>query len=120
MDKELVKRTYAESELREMRDTLPLKVQEVYDLKSEKLQSNTALTASIKDAEARVASLVAALNLGYVVEEVEVLYLFDDPSPGKKKVVRADTSDVLRIEEMTPRERQQTFGFQEPDERPEK
>jgi hypothetical protein len=39
----------------------------------------------------------------------------DRPKPGMKTIIRADTSEELRIEPMTTREKQGTFGFQEPE-----
>jgi hypothetical protein len=41
--------------------------------------------------------------------------VMDAPEHGQKEIRRVDTNEVVRTEPMTARERQQSFGFQEPE-----
>lgn len=114
---EKVKRNFTEAELREMSEALIQSVGDVKTARTEKSAAMTALGAEVKTAEARVFELQEKLSLGYEVIEVEVVTAYDEPKPGMKRVIRADNGEELRTEPMTPRERQQSFGFSEGPER---
>lgn len=108
---ESVRRPFTEREMADMNDQLVQAVGEVRTLRAEKTTQTSTLGAAIKTAEKLVFELQGKLSLGYEMIDVETFPVYDDPEPGRKKIVRADTSEVLRIEPMTPRERQQSFGF---------
>jgi hypothetical protein len=108
---ESVRRNYTEQQLRDMNEGLVQAVGDVKNLRGEKASAMSTIGAAVKQAEARVFDLQEKISLGYEVVDVEVLAVMDEPEPGKKKIIRADTSEVLRVELMSPRERQQSFGF---------
>ena len=119
---ESVRRPFTGQEMADMNDGLVQAVGEVKTLRAEKASRTTTLGAAIKAAEAHVFDLQEKLSLGYELIDVEVFAVYDEPEPGRKKIVRTDNSEVLRVEPMTPRERQQSFGFgmSGEDQRPEK
>ena len=108
---ESVRRNYTEQQLRDMNEGLVQAVGDVKNLRGEKASAMSTIGAAVKQAEARVFDLQEKISLGYEVIDVEVLSILDEPEPGKKTIIRADTSEVLRVELMSPRERQQSFGF---------
>ena len=109
---ESVRRPFTEREMADMNDQLVQAVGEVRTLRAEKTNQTSTLGAAIKTAEKLVFELQEKLSLGYENIDVEVVPVYDEPEPGMKKIVRFDNpSEVLRIEPMTPRERQQSFGF---------
>jgi hypothetical protein len=111
---ESVKRYFTEAEIAEMHEALVVRVGEVKELRGEKKQVDSTLGASIKTAEKGVFDLQEKLATGYEVMDVEVIAIMDEPSPGQKKIIRTDNNEVLRTEPMTSREKQQSFGFEEP------
>jgi hypothetical protein len=111
---ESVRRYFTEAEITEMHEALVVRVGEVKDLRGEKKQADSTLGASIKTAEKGVFDLQDKLATGYEVIDVEVISVMDEPSPGMKKIVRVDNNEVIRTEQMSAREKQQSFGFEEP------
>lgn len=108
---ENVRQPYTEKQIEEMKESLIQAVGEVRTLRTEKTAAMSSMGAAVKSAEKRVFELQEKLSLGYEIIETEVFFDFDKPEPGLKKVVRLDNGEVLRTEQMTPRERQQSFGF---------
>jgi hypothetical protein len=111
---EQLRRYFTDTELAAMHEQLVVEVGSVKELRSQKTQANTAINASIKGTEKNVFDLQEKLSTGYEVIDVEVVWLMDTPAPGQKTVIRVDSSEKLRVEPMTLRERQQSFGFSEP------
>jgi hypothetical protein len=112
---EQVRRNFTEQEMTDMHDALVQRVGEVKDLRSEKTQANASMNAAIKGTEKGVFDLQEKLALGYETVEIEVLAVMDRPTVGQKTIIRVDTGKELRTEPMTAREKQQSFGFQEPE-----
>lgn len=112
---ESVRREFTEKEMADMHEALVQRVGDVKDLRSEKTQANATINAAIKGSEKAVYDLQEKLALGYEMVEVEVLAVMDRPTVGTKTIIRCDTGEELRTEPMTAREKQQTFGFQEPE-----
>jgi len=112
---ESVRRYFSDTELAEMHEALVQRVGEVKNLRAEKTQANAAVNASIKGAEKGVFDLQERLANGYEVIDVEVISVMDAPTQGQKQILRVDTNEVIRIEPMTAREKQGSFGFQEPE-----
>ena len=111
---ESLRRYFEPKEIADMHEQLVQAVGEVKDLRTQKAQSTTTISAAIKTAETNVFSLQEKLVTGYETVDVEVIAVMDTPRPGMKKILRVDTNEVLREEPMSARERQQSFGFQEP------
>ena len=112
---ESVRRYFSEVELTAMHEALVQSVGDVKNLRSEKTQANTVINANIKGTEKAVFDLQEKLANGYEVIDVEVIAIMDTPAPGQKQILRVDTNAVIRTEPMTVRQRQPSFGFQEPE-----
>lgn len=110
---EPIRRYFSEEELAALHDQLVVSVGEVRELRGQKTQAMTVYGAQIKTAEKSVWDLQEKLAMGFESVDVEVLAVMDTPTPGMKTVIRADTSEKVRVEPMTAREKQQSFGFTE-------
>jgi hypothetical protein len=113
---ESIRRYFGKEELDGLHEQLVVQVGEVRELRGQKIQANTIINAQIKTAEKNVWDLQEKLATGYESIDVEVLPVMDTPKPGQKTIIRADTSEKIRVEPMTAREKQQSFGFTEPQE----
>ena len=116
---ESVKYQFTNDEMRELGGALAREAQIVFDLREQKKNATASLTASITAANKRVGDLTTKINNGYEMREVEVIAEMDKPRPGIKTIWRVDTGEELRKEPMTMQEMQQSFGFPEPDVKPE-
>jgi hypothetical protein len=112
---ETLRRYFDDNEVASLHDGLVLAVGEVKVLRDQKTAYNSTIGAAIKTAERNVWQLQEKLTTGYETVEVEVIAVLDTPIPGTKRLVRVDTNETIREEPMTLRERQQSFGFQEPE-----
>jgi len=111
---ESIKRYFTVEELASLHDQLVVSVGEVRELRGQKAESMSIFGVQIKTAEKSVWDLQEKLATGYESIDVEVLAVMDMPTPGSKTIIRADSSEKIRVEPMTARERQQSFGFSEP------
>jgi hypothetical protein len=111
---ESIRRYFSAEELDALHEQLVVHVGEVRELRGQKTQANTIINAQIKTAEKTVWDTQEKLATGYESIDVEVLAVMDIPAPGQKTIIRADTSEKIRVEPMTAREKQQSFGFHEP------
>jgi hypothetical protein len=109
---EQVRQPFTEAEMAVMHGELVTAVGEVRQLRADKAQTNATINASIKETESRVFTLQERLANGYQTVEAEIVYIFDEPEPGRKQVAIAATGLVLRTEQMTLAERQRSFGFE--------
>ena len=112
---EQLKYTFSADEQRELGAALAREAQGIYDLRAEKTEATAAITARIKSAEKRAADLTVKINNGYELREVEVMHMLEEPRPGMKRIIRADTGEHLRDEPMTAAEMQSSFGFRDPE-----
>jgi hypothetical protein len=112
---ESLRRYFDEAELAAMHEDLVQAVGEVKMLRDQKAAYNSTVGAAIKTAERTVWNTQEKLTVGYESVEVEIIAVMDTPRPGLKRIVRVDSNETVREEPMTPRERQQSFGFQEPE-----
>lgn len=108
---ESVKFTFNEEQMRELGQQLARENQSVYDQEKRKKEVDAELVAGIKSAYGRAELLTVKINNGYEMREVEVLHLYDEPRSGMKRVIRADTSELIREEPMTFEEKQGGLGF---------
>jgi len=109
---ESIRRYFGDEELAVLHEQLVVQVGEVKDLRGQKTQANTIINAQIKTAEKSVWDTQEKLATGYESIDVEVVPVMDTPKPGQKTIIRCDTSEKLRVEPMTARERQMSLGFE--------
>lgn len=90
--------------------------QMVFELEAEKKTKLADFTARLKEFMQQIQIISGKISTGIDSEQVEIMVLLDTPRPGRKSFLRVDTNEVLRTEDMTPQERQHSFGFEEPGE----
>jgi hypothetical protein len=108
-------RDFTKEELAAMHDQLVIELGAHKELRSTKTQNNATINAQIKGAEKTIYDLQDKLAKKYEMVDIEVVTMLDSPAPGQKQILRVDNNIVLRTEPMTARERQGSFGFQEPE-----
>jgi hypothetical protein len=81
------------------------------ELVADKKAKLADFTARRQELEQQIAILSGKIQNGIDTEQVEVIVLMDTPRAGQKSFLRMDNNQVLRTEDMTPQERQQSFGF---------
>jgi uncharacterized protein YoaH (UPF0181 family) len=87
----------------------------VADLLVEREMQNKLFGANLKAAQKHRDEETEKLNNRYEMREVEYITVLDDPQPGMKRLIRVDNNKPLRTEPMTFAEKQQSFGFKDPD-----
>ena len=112
---ETVRREFNADERRKLGETLARTVQDLVDNKQARVAAVADFTAKHKAFEMEAIRLTDCLNKGFEQVEVEIMVMLDFPRPGMKQFLRADNNQVIRVEAMTPREMQNSFGFSEPD-----
>jgi hypothetical protein len=83
----------------------------VIELVADKKAKLADFSARRQELDQQIAILSGKIQSGIDTEQVELVVLMDTPSAGKKSFLRLDNNEVLRIVDMTPQERQQSFGF---------
>lgn len=108
---EQVKRILNGDELRGLGEQLAHATQHLISVRDAKSAAVAGFNAELKAAGELIGELSERISLGYELVEVETMTVLDSPRPGLKRVIRIDTSEVLREEPMTLAERQTSFGF---------
>ena len=110
---ESIKYTFTQDEIRELGEQLAREAQVVFDLQAGKSAVAAEFSGKIKAANKRVAELSEKVNNGYELREVECMAMLEDPRPGMKRIIRIDTNETIRVEAMSVKEMQGSFGFGE-------
>jgi hypothetical protein len=108
---ESVKYTFTHDEIRTLGEQLAREAQTVFDLREQKATLTAELAGDIKSANKRVGDLTHKINHGYELREVEVMTMYENPRPGQKTIIRVDNNETLRVEPMSMKEMQSSFGF---------
>ena len=89
----------------------------LFDQQTELESSHRSIKAQLKEAEeeinARLGRHVRFVRDKYDHRPIECTWLLDNPSPGRKSLVRLDTNDTVEIRVMEDWEKQQTLNFRE-------
>jgi hypothetical protein len=85
--------------------------QHIYNLRAEKIATVASLSGSIKEAEKIASELTGKIERKCEMRDVEVIEYPNKPRMGLKTIVRADTSEELRIAVMTLEEQQADIDF---------
>jgi hypothetical protein len=113
---EKVRRAFSEPEIVAFKDLLAYKVREQLEQQELRAEAVGRFSATLKILSAEIAQLSDQLSSGSEWVDVELVILLDQPRPGLKTLVRVDNNEELRVEPMTPEDRQQSLGFEEPKE----
>lgn len=103
---ELVPEKLTPEEEARLKTELVERLGDVYTLRGKKKVEGSAINAQIAEAEKLCSDLQEVLHAGFRMIEVPVEVIPNEPKAGMKKIVRADNMDTIRIESMTPMERQ--------------
>jgi len=108
---ETVRYQFTAAEKRELAERLAAEVRRAFELDQQKKLLTGELAQSIKAANAAADSFAEKYQNGYEMRDMECGVIYDQPRPGRKIIVRPDTGEVHREDDMTPAERQRTLEF---------
>lgn len=107
---------FSQREIVELGDQLARETATVSELEKRKSAVAAELGAEIKKAHTNAQDLAQKIIQGFELRDVECLSVMDEPRPGWKQVIRIDTNQLVREEQMSREELQGSFGFREPTE----
>jgi hypothetical protein len=110
---ENVKHDFGPVEFQDLGRRLAEATQKVDDLTQTKKQIVKDYDAQIEAQKADVLVLSRKLTNGYEMQRTECWVRYHDPVQAKKTIIRKDTGEVVRVEDMTPSECQEVL-FEEP------
>lgn len=83
------------------------------ELENDKSRVVSDFKAKITAEEAQVAMISNKVRSGYEFRDVECVVTYDTPKPGQKEIVRLDTKEVVRVEQMSEAEKQRDLPLED-------
>ena len=75
-------------------------------LEQQKKSFNDEIKSKVASVEAEIAILSQQIGSGIEHRDVPCHWRFDSPQPGDKTLIREDTGEIVRVEEMTDDDKQ--------------
>jgi len=108
---ENLKYEFTEDEITALAKKLAYETRTLEELRDQKKSVVSDFTNKITGAEASISMLANNINNGYEYRYIDCEVSFNNPEAGQKSIIRIDTGEIVRIEDMTQAERQQNlFG----------
>lgn len=104
---------FKHEEIHEMGADLARVSSEVARIKEEKKATVTQYNAKIAEKEAEIGVLGNNINNGHEYRNIDCIVHFNQPNTGKKTTYRLDTSEQVRVENMTAEEMQMDLEFED-------
>jgi hypothetical protein len=98
---------FTAEQLKETADTLAQRLTELDNVREAKRSADKDFNAAIERLAGEVSLLARTYSKGYEMRDVECDIRYNHPEPGKKTIVRMDTSEELRTEDMSWEEKQE-------------
>jgi hypothetical protein len=103
----ILKYLFTVDELREIASNLARECRELEQLEFEKKQVVSDFKAKIDAHNAQVSKLSAHINNGHEYRYIECSVFLNDPTPGKRTVIRIDNNETVAVEDMPKEEMQE-------------
>lgn len=87
---------------------------EAQSIENERKAVAAEFKAKIDTKDAEIGVLGNHINNGYEYRYIQCTVILNQPNSGKKTIVRNDTNETVRVEDMTPDEMQSELEFDEP------
>lgn len=100
-EKRTLRYDFTAVEVHELSMDLAGKTKEIVTLKKQKTSAVSQYTAKINEAEATCNSLSNKVADGFEHREVECEVIFNQPTNGKKTIIRKDSNTLVGVEAMT-------------------
>lgn len=82
-------------------------------LEQRKKAFNDDIKSQIAGAEANISTLSQQIGTGIEHRDVNCFWRYDQPQPGDKTLVREDTMEIVRIDEMTDDDKQAELDLED-------
>ena len=117
---EYLKYTFSDAEINDAAKDLARAAQQRSNLEQRKKEVDASLKADIEAQNSIVARLSSYINTGYEYRDIECRVELDTPEAGKKRIVRLDTEEEVKVVAMTDADRQLSLELAEQAEAAEK
>jgi hypothetical protein len=110
---EYCKYTFTDAEITDAAKELARAAQQRASLEQRKKEVDSQLKADIEAQNSIVGRLSSYINTGYEYRDIECRVELDTPEEGKKRIVRLDTEEEVKVVPMTDMDRQMRLELQE-------
>jgi hypothetical protein len=110
---EYLKYTFTDAEITDAAKELARAAQQRTSLEQRKKEVDSQLKADIEAQNSIVGRLSSYINTGYEYRDIECRVELDTPEQGKKRIVRLDTEEEVKVVPMTDMDRQMRLELQE-------
>jgi hypothetical protein len=110
---EYCKYTFTDAEITDAAKELARAAQQRASLEQRKKEVDSQLKADIEAQNSIVGRLSSYINTGYEYRDIECRVELDTPEVGKKRIVRLDTEEEVKVVPMTDMDRQMRLELQE-------
>lgn len=111
--KEYLKYQFTEQELKDISKKLAYENKNFDELEDAKKSVVSDFSSKLNSARATISKLSSNINNGYEYRDIECEIRLNEPESGQKTIVRRDTGEIVRIEEMTDREMQEELKLED-------
>ena len=108
---EYLKYDFSEQELKDKAKQLAHEFRQKEEAELESKEGMSLFKSRIDAHKANVSRLSNHINNGYEYRNIECDVLYNTPLDGQKTIVRKDTREIIRMEEMQPEEFQESLAL---------
>ena len=110
---EYLKYEFSDAEITDAAKELARAAQQRASLEQRKKEVDSQLKADIEAQNSIVGRLSSYINTGYEYRDIECRIELDTPEPGKKRIVRVDNGEEVKVVPMTDADKQTSLDLQE-------
>ena len=104
---EWLKYSFSEAEIKELAKKLAYETRTLEELEDQKKSVVSDFSNKITRVKASLSGLANNINNGYDFRNIDCEVLLNSPEAGQKSIVRLDTGEIVRVEDMTQNEKQE-------------
>ena len=109
--KEYLKYQFSEQELKDISKKLAYENKNYDELEDAKKSVTSDFSSKLNSSRANISKLSNNINNGYEYRDIECEIRLNEPADGQKTIVRKDTGEIVRVEDMTEREMQEELDL---------
>jgi hypothetical protein len=110
---EYLKYEFSDAEITDAAKELARAAQQRASLEQRKKEVDSQLKADIEAQNSIVGRLSSYINTGYEYRDIDCRIELDMPEPGKKRIVRVDNGEEVKVVPMTDADKQTSLDLQE-------
>lgn len=110
---QFLKYLFTETELKDKSTSLAQECRNLEEVENDKKQVMSDFKSKIDGHQASISKLSNHINNGYEYRQISCEVKMDTPIQGQKTIIRKDTGEIVKIEEMTQQEMQMELELTE-------